>query len=72
MKEVKINTEFITLGQLIKFVGVISQGGEVKYFLSTNKILVNGEEDNRRGRKLYNNDVVEVVNKTKYVIRHEN
>jgi len=31
--------------------------------LQENTVLVNGEEENRRGRKLYRGDVIEVENK---------
>ena len=60
MKQVKIHDEYITLGQFLKIVDLVSSGGEVKYFISENLILVNGEEENRRGRKLYRNDQIEV------------
>ena len=59
-KEVKIKTDFITLGQFIKFNDIVSTGGEVKYFLSNNIIKVNDVEDNRRGKKLYKGDKVEI------------
>lgn len=55
-----ISTEYITLGQLLKFAHVIQEGGEAKHYLAEHKVLVNGEEDSRRGRKLRPGDVVEV------------
>ena len=63
-KSVKLRKDepFITLGVLLKITGLIDTGGQAKCFLSENKVLVNGEEDNRRGRKLYHGDVVEVSN----------
>ena len=63
-KSVKLRKDepFITLGILLKITGIIDTGGQAKYFLAGNKVLVNGEEDNRRGRKLYHGDVVEVLN----------
>ena len=67
MKEVKIYTEHITLGQLIKFLGIVSTGGEIKVFLTENQVFVNEIAENRRGKKLFNGDVVEILNK-KYVI----
>ena len=59
-REVKIrdDEEFITLNVLLKITGLISTGGEAKWFLSENDVYVNGEKENRRGRKLYRNDVV--------------
>lgn len=59
-REVKIreDEEYITLNVLLKITGLISTGGEAKWFLSENDVYVNGEKENRRGRKLYRNDVV--------------
>jgi S4 domain protein YaaA len=67
MKDVKITTPFITLGQLIKFLNLIGSGGEVKLFLMQNQILFNDEPENRRGKKIYPNDIVE-INGSKYRI----
>lgn len=53
-----IAEEFITLGQLLKMVGVIGSGGEAKYYLAEQQVLVNGEIDQRRGRKLRPGDNV--------------
>ena len=64
-KEIKIreDEEYITLNVLLKLADIISTGGMAKIFLQENIVLVNGEEENRRGRKLYRGDVVEVDNK---------
>ncbi len=59
----KINTDYITLGQLLKVENIFSTGGEVKMLISTLDIEVNGEKENRRGRKLYPKDKVKVLNK---------
>ena len=59
---------FITLNILLKITGEISTGGQAKYFLQTTRVLVNGEEENRRGRKLYPGDEV-VVGNTRYLIQ---
>lgn len=61
MQQVKIKDEYITLGQLLKIVDLVGSGGETKLFLSEHKILVNGVEDNRRGKKLYKDDVIEIL-----------
>ncbi len=63
IKNIKIDSEFITLGQFLKIADIISSGGEAKSFLAENMILVNGEEDRRRGRKLYKDDIVEIDRK---------
>ena len=50
---VKINTEYITLGQFLKFAGIIDSGAYAKVFLQENTVYVNDEIEARRGRKLY-------------------
>lgn len=67
MKEIKIRTEYITLGQLIKYLGIVSTGGEIKLFLLENPVFVNKTQENRRGKKLYPGDLIEILSK-KYVI----
>ncbi|WP_335871927.1 S4 domain-containing protein YaaA [Bacillus sp. 2205SS5-2] len=58
--EIQINTEYITLGQLLKMADLIQSGGMAKWFLSEYQVYVNGEQDQRRGRKLYPNDKIEI------------
>ncbi len=58
MKKVAIEGEYITLGQFLKYVGIVSLGSEEKRYLSENAALVNGERDDRRGKKLRPGDVV--------------
>ncbi len=58
--EIAICTDFVTLGQLLKIANIIGSGGEAKSFLATNEILVNGVLDNRRGRKLRDQTMVEI------------
>lgn len=53
-----LHSDEITLGQLLKAASVVGSGGEVKPFLARGGCLVNGEEDNRRGRKLRVGDSV--------------
>lgn len=64
MKIVKENfiltAEYITLGQFLKEINVISSGGMAKWFLQENVVYVDGEVENRRGRKLYAEMMIEV------------
>lgn len=59
-KAVPIRTEYIALGQFLKLAEVIDTGGMAKAFLAEVPIKINGEPDNRRGRKLYPEDIVEI------------
>ena len=56
--EFGVRGEYITLGQLVKMVGVADTGGEAKSYIGSAAIRVNGEPENRRGRKLRPGDVV--------------
>ena len=50
----------ITLGQALKAADVVGSGGEAKVLIQAGEVLVNGEVETRRGRKLVPGDVVEV------------
>ena len=63
MKPIKIKTEYVTLGQLLKIENIVQSGGETKYFLANNIIYVNNELENRRGKKLYPNDQIKIGDK---------
>ena len=71
MNKVLIKTDYIKLGQFLKYIGTISNGSDAKIFLESTTVLVNNEPEDRRGRKLYNNDVVS-INKIEYIIANDN
>ncbi len=60
MKSIQISTPYIALGPLLKLSDCISTGGQAKFFLQETQVLINGEVDQRRGRKLYPGDKVEI------------
>ena len=51
--EIRIKDEFIKLGQALKLAGVVEDGVEAKYAINDGLVLVNGEVENRRGRKIH-------------------
>ena len=59
---IRQDEDFITLNVLLKIADIISTGGMAKAYLAENEVKVNGELENRRGRKLYPNDQVEIEN----------
>lgn len=63
MEEIKIRDEFIKLGQAMKLAGLVDTGVEAKYEIETNKVTVNGEIENRRGRKLFKGDTFKYKNR---------
>ena len=59
--QLRPDEEYITLQSLLKLAAVIPTGGMIKVFLEDNAVLVNGERENRRGRKLYRGDEVSLT-----------
>jgi ribosome-associated protein len=68
MREIQIDTEYITLGQFLKLADIIQSGGMAKWFLSEHEIYINGDFDNRRGRKLRSGDLIEIPEAGHFVI----
>lgn len=60
MTEIKISTPFIKLDQFLKFAGISFDGAEAKEMVKQGFVTVNGNEELRRGRKLYIGDEVKV------------
>ncbi len=58
MELIEITSEFIKLDQFLKWANVVSSGADAKHFIQEGMVLVNGEKELRRGRKLYSGDVV--------------
>ncbi|MBQ5951541.1 MAG: RNA-binding S4 domain-containing protein [Lachnospiraceae bacterium] len=60
MKKLHIRDEFIKLGQALKLAGIAENGVDAKEQILSGEVFVNGESENRRGRKLYPGDQVSV------------
>lgn len=58
MRTIVLREDFIKLGQALKAVGYVESGVEAKDVIQNGLVLVNGEIDTRRGRKLYDGDIV--------------
>lgn len=56
--DVCVRTGTIKLDSFLKLAGVVQTGGQAKAYLTTGKVLVNGQPETRRGRKLIVADVV--------------
>ena len=57
---IKINTEFIKLDQLLKFVGIAETGGHAKEIVAEGVCVVNGDVCTQRGKKIYPGDTLEI------------
>ena len=60
----ELENDYIQLDQFLKFINVVSSGGEAKHLIKDGNILVNGEIETRRGRKLRAGDKVELGGQT--------
>jgi ribosome-associated protein len=58
--DVSIGGEMIRLGQFLKFAGLLDTGGDAKEAIIDGFVTVNGVVDRRRGRQLFDGDVIEV------------
>lgn len=58
MKIIKLRDEYIKLGQALKAANLVEDGVEAKLVIQDGLVKVNNEVDIRRGRKLYDGDVV--------------
>ncbi len=71
MQEIQIREEdeFIKLGQLLKKAGMVSSGVEAKVVIQDGEVLVNGEVETRRGKKIYDGDEVTFDGETVRVVK---
>ena len=59
MRVVEINREPVELYKILKFEGLVSSGGEAKRLIGDGQVMVNGEIETRRRRKMLSGDVIE-------------
>ena len=59
MEIIKLRDEFIKLGQALKAAGLVESGVDAREVIVQGLVVVNGEIETRRGRKLYDGDEVE-------------
>ena len=51
--------EYIELNRLLKFLNLTESGGQANMFITNGEVIVNGEVEYRKRKKLRNGDVVE-------------
>jgi ribosome-associated protein len=66
--ELAIVTPGITLGDALKWAGVVSTGGQAKLLVRGGTVLVNGVVERRRGRRLSPGDRVAVGGREYHVV----
>lgn len=59
METIKLKDDYIKLGQALKAAGLVESGVDAKFVIQDELVKVNGQIEVRRGRKLYDGDIVE-------------
>ena len=59
MDKIYLREDYIKLGQALKAAGLVGSGIEAKIVITEGQVLVNGEVEFQRGKKLRENDLVE-------------
>ncbi len=64
IKKISIKTESIQLDQFLKWADLVDSGGQAKSLIQEGKVLVNGEVEYSRGKKLYPGDRISFTGET--------
>ena len=59
MEKIVLRDEYIKLGQALKVAGLVDSGVEAKIVIADGEVLVNGQVETQRGKKLHDGDQVE-------------
>lgn len=59
MREVEVTKEPVELYKILKFEGMVSSGGEAKSAIEKGLVLVNGEVETRKRKKIVSGDIIE-------------
>ena len=59
MREVVITKEPVELYKILKFEGIVDSGGRAKMVIAEGLVLVNGEVETRKRRKILSGDTIE-------------
>ena len=59
MRDVILNKEPVELHKILKFEGLVPSGGVAKLAIDSGDVLVNGEVETRKRKKIYAGDVIE-------------
>ena len=58
MKELEVLTEPIELYKVLKLEGMVSSGGEAKVVIAAGQVMLNGEVETRKRKKIFSGDVI--------------
>jgi ribosome-associated protein len=67
VREVTVSNEPVELYKLLKFESMVSSGGEAKHVIAEGLVLVNGQVETRKRKKIVSGDIVEFGNEKIYI-----
>lgn len=70
--KVQIETEFITLTNLLKFAGVVMSGGQAHELIEEGLVILNGQPVSEKRKKIRAGDVVKVNDLAEITVENEN
>lgn len=70
--KVQIETEFITLTNLLKFAGVVMSGGQAYELIEEGIVSLNGQPVSEKRKKIRAGDVVKVKDLAEITVENEN
>jgi len=59
MRDVEIRNEPVELYKILKFEGMTASGGEAKLVIEQGQVIVNGEVETRKRKKIHSGDIIE-------------
>ncbi len=60
MQDIIITREPVELFKILKFENIASSGGEAKLMIENGEVLLNGELETQKRKKILNGDVIEI------------
>ena len=71
MRDVLLRSDPVELYKILKFEGLVPSGGVAKMAIEEGDVLVNGEVETRKRRKIHAGDVIEFNNEAIHMIVEE-
>lgn len=72
MREIEIRQEPIALYKILKVDNMVQSGGEAKHVIAEGRVMVNGNVETRKRKKIFSGDIVEYNNESIRVIGPRN
>ncbi|MGN0397937.1 MAG: RNA-binding S4 domain-containing protein [Candidatus Fimimorpha sp.] len=69
MSKIVLRDEYIKLGQALKAAHLVDSGVEAKIVIQHGQVMVNGQVETQRGKKLYDKDVVTYNGETVTIVK---